>query len=139
MQSPKRLLYLVVAGVFTFLLIIVAFLTSSRSFQKNAQVGNSPESVTEETLPPVVSAMRYVGAGCKIGGCSSQLCVDESNDEVVTNCQFKEEYACYQNYQLAICEKQTNGQCGWTQTEELKACLKDPSVISPDSGTDISI
>jgi len=33
---------------------------------------------------------------------------------------WKEEYACYKD---ARCERQSNGTCGWTQTEELNYCL----------------
>ncbi len=63
-----------------------------------------------------------VGAGCMIGGCSSQLCVDTSGGDVVSTCEWRESYACYQT---ATCEKQSNGQCGWTETNELSACLAD--------------
>lgn len=55
---------------------------------------------------------------CYIGGCSSQVCSDQKN--IITTCEYKEEYACYKN---AKCERQTNGQCGWTETPELKECL----------------
>lgn len=60
-----------------------------------------------------------VGAGCVVGGCSSQLCVDASEGDVVSTCEWREEYGCYQT---ATCERQSNGQCGWTETEELKQC-----------------
>ncbi len=55
---------------------------------------------------------------CYVGGCSSQLCSDQS--DMVSTCEFREEYACYQG---ATCERQTSGQCGWTATSELQACL----------------
>lgn len=55
--------------------------------------------------------------GCVITGCSSQIC---SGDEVITTCQYFEEYACYKN---AICEKQDDGECGWGATKELAVCL----------------
>ncbi|OGN33202.1 MAG: hypothetical protein A3F98_03985 [Candidatus Yanofskybacteria bacterium RIFCSPLOWO2_12_FULL_41_8] len=54
---------------------------------------------------------------CKTTGCSGQICSDE---DVVTTCEFKQEYACYQN---AKCERQSDGKCGWTPSEELVACL----------------
>jgi thiol-disulfide isomerase/thioredoxin len=57
--------------------------------------------------------------GCVIGGCSGQLCIEEGDDGVST-CEFREEYACYNT---ASCERQADGQCGWTQTEELTSCL----------------
>ena len=54
---------------------------------------------------------------CIISGCSSEICGEES---LVSACEEKPEYACYKN---AVCERQTDGKCGWTKTEELKECL----------------
>lgn len=54
---------------------------------------------------------------CFKTGCSSQVCADR---DVVTTCEFRPEYACYQK---AMCERQRNGECGFTQTAELAACL----------------
>lgn len=56
---------------------------------------------------------------CKITGCSGQICAD---DEVMTTCEFRQEYACYKN---AKCERQSDGKCGWTQTSELTKCLQE--------------
>ena len=55
---------------------------------------------------------------CFIGGCSGQLCTDRSN--VVSTCEYKNEYACYKS---AVCQRQSNGECGWTQTAALASCL----------------
>lgn len=55
---------------------------------------------------------------CMKTGCSSQICSDR---EVITTCEFRPEYECYQK---AICERQKNGQCGFTQTPELAECLR---------------
>jgi hypothetical protein len=57
------------------------------------------------------------GKPCFRSGCSSQVCTDHN---VITTCEWREEYACYQK---AACERQKNGECGFTQTPELKACL----------------
>lgn len=56
--------------------------------------------------------------GCFIGGCSGQIC--SGYEGVVTTCEWREEYACYQT---ATCERQADGDCAWTQTGELQACL----------------
>lgn len=56
--------------------------------------------------------------GCVITGCSSQVCADE---EVITDCLYKEEYICYQK---ATCERQDDDQCGWTITKDIQACFK---------------
>ncbi|MGB3921927.1 MAG: hypothetical protein WBL19_01420 [Minisyncoccia bacterium] len=54
---------------------------------------------------------------CRATGCSGQICAEE---DLITTCEFREEYACYQN---ARCERQPSGGCGWTETPELRQCL----------------
>lgn len=61
---------------------------------------------------------KLVDTGCYVGGCSRQVCSE--NASVITTCQWKPEYACYAD---ATCERQDNGSCGWTQSEELTTCL----------------
>ena len=55
---------------------------------------------------------------CMKTGCSGQVCSDQ---EVITTCEFRTEYECYRK---ATCERQANGNCGFTQTPELTACLR---------------
>ncbi len=62
--------------------------------------------------PPVATG------GCVITGCSGQVCAE---GEVATTCEFRSEYACYKQY--SRCERQTDGQCGWTNVPELSRCL----------------
>ena len=57
---------------------------------------------------------------CFVGGCSSQICSDREG--VISTCEWRPEYACYQDAD-ATCERQPSGQCGWTPTAELNACL----------------
>jgi hypothetical protein len=57
---------------------------------------------------------------CFATGCSGEVCSDE---QVFSACVFRPEYACYQQ---ATCEQQADGECGWTQTPELAACLANP-------------
>jgi hypothetical protein len=57
-------------------------------------------------------------SGCFVGGCSGQICSDQEG--AISTCEFLPEYACYHD---ATCERQTDGTCGWTQTDELLACL----------------
>lgn len=54
---------------------------------------------------------------CIKSGCSSQVCSDQS---VITTCEWRPEYACYRK---AACERQADGNCGFTRTTELSACL----------------
>ena len=62
---------------------------------------------------------QFVGDGCRISGCSSQLCVDEEEEETTTTCEYREEYMCYK---YARCEKQDDGQCGWSATNRFDTC-----------------
>jgi len=57
---------------------------------------------------------------CQKAGCSSQLCVSSDEKDVITTCEWQDEYACYQK---AKCEKQPDGKCGFTQDEELTNCI----------------
>ncbi len=57
---------------------------------------------------------------CMATGCSGEVCSDQ---QVFSACVFRPEYACYQQ---ATCEVQANGDCGWTQTPALAACLANP-------------
>lgn len=56
-------------------------------------------------------------AACVVSGCSSQICAEQP---MFSTCEWREEYACYAE---ATCERQSNGECGWTQTDELTTCL----------------
>jgi hypothetical protein len=88
-------------------------LYGSEGFYVKLGDGKSPTPTPAPTKP-------VAGAGCVIGGCSSQLCVDAGKGDVATTCEWTEAYACYQTAQ---CEKQATGQCGWTETKELNQCL----------------
>lgn len=68
----------------------------------------------------MVSPTPITGKGCKRGGCSNQLCLDASAPEVVSTCEYREEYGCYQK---AECRQQENGECNFTLTPELTNCL----------------
>lgn len=58
---------------------------------------------------------------CFVGGCSAQLCTEEP--DAVSTCEYRAEYACYKT---AECKRQDNGECGWTETRELRSCLRNP-------------
>jgi hypothetical protein len=54
---------------------------------------------------------------CMKTGCSAAVCSDH---ELITTCEWRPEYACYQK---ATCERQPDGNCGFTKTRELTSCL----------------
>lgn len=57
---------------------------------------------------------------CVKTGCSGEICADSDR---ASPCIYREEFACYAK---AACERQTNGQCGFTKTAMLEACLANP-------------
>lgn len=59
-------------------------------------------------------------ADCFQTGCSGQICAAE---DVITTCEYREEYACYQDAAITTCGC-TGGQCGFAASEELAACLE---------------
>lgn len=65
----------------------------------------------------------FTGGGCVRTGCSGTICAPEG-EPTFSTCQWREEYICYKTER---CEKQANGQCGWTPSASLDACLKDKS------------
>jgi eight-cysteine-cluster-containing protein len=70
------------------------------------------------TKNPVVSTAEK----CYVGGCSGQVCSDQEG--IASTCEYREVYSCYKT---AKCERQSNGQCGWTETAALKTCIQQKS------------
>ena len=83
--------------------------------------GSKPASKPDDGSP-IGSQAPAAGGDCVKSGCSGTICAEPGN-EVVTTCEMKPEYACYQN---AKCERQGDGKCGWSQTPELTSCLASP-------------
>jgi hypothetical protein len=73
--------------------------------------------VSQFYLPPERKVGPSTKKPCKRSGCSGQVCADA---DVITTCEWRPEYACYKS---ARCERQANGNCGFTMTPELKSCL----------------
>ena len=74
----------------------------------------------KEPVEEIVETGRERG-GCMVTGCSGQVCAD---GDVITTCEYKAEYACYEN---AVCERQADDQCGWTLTAAVGRCLQELS------------
>jgi predicted secreted protein len=65
---------------------------------------------------------------CVVGGCSGQLCVEDSAGGGISTCEWKDEYACYK---AATCARQKDGACGWTASTALDACLAGGGTGAP--------
>lgn len=114
-QSSK--LPLIIGG------LVLIILIGGVNYYFGKQSGNNESkavqtiSPTEEVSSPTKTATVNT---CVRVGCNKELCVDQSEKNTSSICVFLRKYECYKN---AACEKQNNGQCGWTQTGELKQCL----------------
>jgi len=93
--------------------------TGTVIFEKDNPSG-LPKNADELRMPVKFSSSTKDNLSqCIATGCSGQVCSDE---EVITTCEYRPEYACYKS---AVCERQINGECGWTQTVELSQCIED--------------
>jgi len=95
------------------LVIIVSIVVIIGALTPAPVLAPIPTPVLTPSPAPPISPI----AQCRTTGCSSQVCADQ---DVATTCEFRPEFACYRN---ARCERQADGQCGWTMTPELQACL----------------
>ncbi len=79
------------------------------------QLNNKNVDGTREKIP---ATGNVVNGGCYAGGCSGQICSDQPDP--MSTCEYKEEYACYK---ATTCERQSDGQCGWTDNEAFNTCI----------------
>ena len=98
------------------------------SFDECVAAGNPvmesyPRQCRSQSGELFVEQINPDGNDCIVTGCSGQVCADH---EVVTTCEFRPEYGCYG---AAMCERQNNGECGWTPTVELINCLNNNALV----------
>lgn len=69
---------------------------------------------------------RHIGDGCYIADfCSGSKCAEVGTlFKAPVTCQSGEINNCYKE-KTARCEKQTSGNCGWTNTPELELCVEN--------------
>jgi len=119
----------IILVVISALLIQNNILSVSRSGNTgNNQVAPSPTTDTKDgqlsISPTITDAPTYSPidtSGCVVGGCNGEICADKKLGNVSSICLYQEKFACYKS---AVCERQRTGNCGWTQTEELRVCLE---------------
>ena len=81
-----------------------------------------PRQSTDESaeVDETGAELTHDRSGCAPAGCSGQICA-EAGADIMPTCEFRPEYACYQQ---TACERQPSGECGWTETEELRECIR---------------
>lgn len=77
-----------------------------------------PPTATNTSSKPTKPPATTTPKNCFVGGCSSHVC--SSHPDIMTTCEWREEYACYRE---ATCEVQPSGECGWTENPALIQCL----------------
>lgn len=66
---------------------------------------------------------------CITAGCSNTLCVSVQDEPVFSTCEYKYEYACYQNKSLATCGCVENT-CQWITQPGFDACVKEKQTLN---------
>jgi hypothetical protein len=84
------------------------------------RVDQSTRLPGELLVTPALTQQKSGFNNCRVGGCNGELCADPATGPLESVCIYKEEFACYRN---ALCELQSDGRCGWTLTDQLRACL----------------
>ena len=120
---------LLLPSLICFLMVLFAFIikTNIKSFQNtyNATPIQTPTTnpKPKTNLPSPTTNLKptqkpsNAKGGCIVGGCNGEICSDTNMASI---CIYKPEFECYTN---ARCERQKDGNCGWTQTAELTTCL----------------
>ena len=113
-------LLMVIAGA-------VFLLTREKSYQpseftpSNIDLQQTDETASSNTVGETNPAIQ---GACVPKGCHQELCVDEGvmvKDSCTTDPYQLLVESCTTKY--AKCERQSTGQCGWTQTEIYQQCM----------------
>lgn len=103
-------------------IFLFSFVLSVIACSQSTPPPSAPQQGQQQS-PPYQQQPQAPTGPCIKTGCSGTVCAEE---EVVTTCEFRPEYACYRD---AICERQPNGACGFTDSPQLRACLANPPPI----------
>lgn len=60
---------------------------------------------------------------CITGGCSNTICMPKDQEPIMTTCEYKEEYDCYNDIECRCIA----GECGWDKDEEFEECITEKS------------
>ena len=115
--------------VFSLGVILIVTIGVYAYLNLNGQKNTTQENVALEEnrfdisdLPTIPEQDRVaVKDDCFIGGCNGEFCEEEP---VGGLCLFYPSVVCYDEA-FTTCERQANGQCGWTETSEFESCLEN--------------
>jgi len=113
METSKKIS--LALGAAALILAMVIFVP--KIFNGKNQTGNALDSQGTQA------------AKCIVAGCNGELCVAAGSQNTASSCIWNASYACYKG---ATCALQASGDCGWTQTPTLAACLQKNISALPD-------
>lgn len=58
---------------------------------------------------------------CIRGGCSGTVCQSKDEEPIMTTCEFRPEYECYEMIECSCVE----GECQWEETGEFNQCVEE--------------
>ena len=78
--------------------------------------------INSPTFSPVFPTSSSATGSCVVGGCNGTVCMAASqlNNYLATNCSWDAIDSCYS---YALCERQSDGYCGWTFTKSYDSCV----------------
>jgi eight-cysteine-cluster-containing protein len=85
----------------------------------------TPEGMPATCEPP---ARPEAVAPCRHSGCSAEVCLGPDDEDVLTPCVVRPEFACLA---FTTCAPHADGVCGFTQTSRYLSCLDDVATTPP--------
>lgn len=113
--KPLTILIFVLLGI-----LILGSVGSAAYFLSKSQTTKQVPTASASPTPTPIA--NNAGTGCRIDGCSSEICRNEESESIYSACVYLSKFACYKT---AKCEKQADRKCGWTATNELTSCLNN--------------
>ena len=78
----------------------------------------TPDGLPADCEPP---ARPEAVEPCRHSGCSAEVCLGPQDEDVITACVVRPEFACLA---FTTCEPQADGVCGFSQTSRYLSCLE---------------
>ena len=97
-------------------LILIIFLLIASVFLAACEVEDTPTDVESP-----IEMECQTDNDCIKEGCSGTMCQTKNTEQVMTTCEWKEEYACYKQIACGC----INNKCAWDKTEEFDTCIEE--------------
>ncbi len=126
MKEDEKLLIIIISSFAAFILFVGCIISifffgifSTAPFQTKPVMSEPTPYFQEDPLQPTIMPSQK----CIVGGCNGEVC-SESGEGGISTCIWKEEFSCYKK-PFAKCERQLDGNCGWTENTELNNCISE--------------